>query len=67
MQTVPCILHCENQVGIKIIAMNLMEGYSNTEVGLTLNEISATKKKQRCEEYIRRIQQIINTKILGDE
>jgi hypothetical protein len=45
MQAVPCILHCENRVGIKIFTMISIEGYSNAEAGLILNEISATNKK----------------------
>jgi hypothetical protein len=58
MQAVPCILHCENQVGIKILTMISMEGYSNAEAGLILNEISETSKQKHCEEYILQIWQM---------
>jgi len=67
LQAVPCILHCENRVCLKILTMLLIEGYSNAEAGLILRYFNALNKKARREEYIKRIQRIINTKILGDE
>jgi hypothetical protein len=33
MQAVPCILHCENRVSIKILTMLLIEGSSNVQAG----------------------------------
>jgi hypothetical protein len=45
MQAVPCILHCENRVCLKILTMILVEGYSNAESGVILSSISATSKK----------------------
>jgi hypothetical protein len=67
VQAVPCILHCENRACLKIFTMLLIEGYSNAEAGLILQDVGASNKKTCCEEYIKRIQDIINKKILGDE
>jgi hypothetical protein len=47
--------------------MLLLEDHSNAEAGLILSDFNARNKKARCEEYIKRIQIKINTKILGDE
>jgi hypothetical protein len=41
MQVVPCILHFEKRVCLKILTMLLIEGYSNAEAGLILNDINA--------------------------
>jgi hypothetical protein len=46
--------------------MLLLEGYSNAEAGLILNDFNSRNKKARCTEYIQCLQ-IINTKILVDE
>jgi hypothetical protein len=64
MPAVPCILHCENCVCLKIITMLLIEGFLNAEAGLILNHISAKNKKK---EYIHQMQNIISKEILGDE
>ncbi len=45
MQAMPCILHCENRVCLKILTMILIEGYSNAESGVILSSVSATSKK----------------------
>ncbi len=67
MQAVPCILHCENQVCLKISMLILIEGCPNAEAGLILNHASARGKKIRYKEYISQIQNTIKKKILGDE
>jgi hypothetical protein len=67
LQAVPCILHCENRVCLKILTMLVIEGYSNAEAGLILNEFNARNKKARRDKFIKCLQTIINTKILGDE
>jgi hypothetical protein len=66
MQAVPCILHCENRVCIKIITMIICEGFSNAEAGHILTEVG-NNKKNRVQAYIKQLEKIINTKILGDE
>jgi hypothetical protein len=67
LQAVPCILHCENRVCLKILTMLVIEGYSNAEARLILSEFNARNKKASGEEYSTCLQKIINTKILGDE
>jgi len=64
---VPCILHCENWVCLKILTILQTVGFSNAEAGLMLNDVNARSKNICCKEYIHRIQNIINKKILGDE
>jgi hypothetical protein len=67
LQAVPCILHCENRVCLKILTMIISEGLSNAETGRILTNISCTSKKLRMEAFISELQRIINTEILGDE
>jgi hypothetical protein len=66
MQAVPCILHCENRVSIKILTMLLIEGFSNAQAGTILREYS-NSKKNRCNRYVDMVQHIMNTQLLGDE
>jgi hypothetical protein len=47
--------------------MLVIEGYSNAEAGLILSEFNARNKKARHDKFIKCLQTIINTKILGDE
>jgi len=37
MNCIPCILHCENRVGLKILSMLLIEGISNAKKGLLVS------------------------------
>jgi hypothetical protein len=45
----------------------LIEGYSNADAGPILSDFNMRNKKARREEYIKHLQKIVNTKILGDE
>ena len=42
------------------------EGFSNAEAGHILTEVG-NNKKNRVQAYIKQLEKIINTKILGDE
>jgi hypothetical protein len=66
MQAVPCILHCENRVAIKILTMLLIEGFSNAQAGNIMRQYG-NSKKNRCKHYIDMVQRIMNTQLLGDE
>ncbi|KAL7580072.1 hypothetical protein ACA910_005057 [Epithemia clementina (nom. ined.)] len=61
MKTVPCILHTENRMGIKILTMLLIEGL--------LNALKEATRGEQCaaEEFIAAIKEIVNTKIFGDD
>jgi hypothetical protein len=65
LQAVPCILHCENRVCIKIIPMCLIEGFSNAQAGKIFLDVGKSKKK-RCNAYAKQVEKILNTEILGD-
>jgi hypothetical protein len=39
LHKIPCILHCENRVGIKLLTMILIEGFSNVQQGLIFSNI----------------------------
>jgi hypothetical protein len=64
LQGVVCILHLENRVGLKSIESILRSGMSNAMQGkLAWTTSSGVKKRQ--EEYINRITNIVQTRILG--
>lgn len=65
MQAIPCILHMENRVGIKVITMLLIRGLSNVKEGVLYSEHRSVSK--RIELYINDVTNIVSTKILGDE
>jgi hypothetical protein len=64
MQAVVCVLHLENRVGLKSIESILRSGLSNAIDG-KLEWVVSNAKKTRQEEYISRVTDIIQTKILG--
>lgn len=61
----PCILHCENRVGIKLLTMLLIEGFSNVQQGLIFGHIRGMH--DRIIAFAERIQSILNNEIIGDE
>ncbi|KAL7568549.1 hypothetical protein ACA910_002661 [Epithemia clementina (nom. ined.)] len=61
LNTVLCILHAENRMGINILTMLLVEGLSEYVQRSSLGERSAVL------EFVQKLEEIINTKILGDE
>jgi hypothetical protein len=65
MQAIPCILHMENRVGIKVITMLLIRGLSNVKEGILYSQHKSMSK--RIEMYIEDVTKIVSTKILGDE
>jgi hypothetical protein len=62
---IPCILHAENRIGIKILTMILMEGFSNALEKIIFSNISSAK--DRITAYAEKIQEMLNHEILGDE
>jgi hypothetical protein len=65
LHKVPCILHLEKRVGIKLLTMLLLEGFSNAQLGLIFSQIRS--ELDRIKAFAERIQEIFNTCILGDE
>jgi hypothetical protein len=63
IQAIPCILHLENRIGIKILTMLLIEGLSNAKKGLLYNHIVA--EGPRVDLFFRRIADIVNKQVLG--
>ena len=64
LQAVVCILHLENRVGLKSIESILRLGLSNVRAGL-LNWIATTSVNCRQGEYVQRISNVMQNKILG--
>jgi len=64
LQAVPCILHMENRVALKMITVLVLEGIKNVEDGLIFNELHG--EVQRIREYIQAVERIVNESILGD-
>jgi hypothetical protein len=65
LHKIPCILHCEIWVGIKLLTMFLMECFSNVQQGLIFFHIRSIN--DHISVFAGRIQTILNTEILGDE
>jgi hypothetical protein len=65
LHKIPCILHCENRVGLKLLSMLLQEGFANVKKGYLFGHIRS--EKERISAYAQRIENILNTVILGDE
>jgi hypothetical protein len=64
LQAVVCILHLENRVGLKSIESVLRSGLSKAAHG-NLDWTTSTGTKKRQEEYVHRVTDIMQTKILG--
>jgi hypothetical protein len=65
LHKIPCILHCENRVGTKILTMLLLEGFSNAQQGTIFSNV---RSEAECIQlYAERIQILFNNTILGDD
>lgn len=64
LQAVVCILHLENRVGLKSIESILRSGLSNAIHG-KLEWIKSIAIQKRQDEFINRITNIVQTRILG--
>ncbi len=62
LHKIPCILHCENRVGLKLL---LREGFSNVQKGYIFGHIRS--EKECIEAYVKEVERILNTIILGDK
>ena len=65
MQAIPCILHLENRVSLKMITMLIIDGVSAAMEGILLGHLAS--EIERVDEYISMIQLIVNKTILGSE
>ena len=65
LHKIPCILHCENSVGIKLLTMLLIEGFSNAQHGGIFSQFQS--KADHIQAFAERVQYIFSTSILGDD
>ena len=65
IESVPCILHMENRVGLKIFSMLLMEGLSNTIHKLIFEDVQA--EGGRIAAFMSSVHLICNTEIWGTD
>ena len=63
IQAIPCILHLENRVGIKILTMLFIEGLSNAKKGELYNNIRG--EGPRVQMFFQRVAAIVNKQVLG--
>jgi hypothetical protein len=63
IQAIPCILHLENRVGIKILTMLFIEGLSNAKEGKLYLDVPA--EGPRIEMFFKRVATIVNKQVLG--
>ena len=69
MALMPCFMHMETRIGIKILTMLLIKGLSSSQDGRLhpIEYSECTTASQRKQKYLTKIQDIVNTKILGSE
>jgi hypothetical protein len=65
LHKIPCILHLENHVGLKLLKMLLKEGFDNVKEGHYLGHIRS--QTERIMTYIKQIEAIFNNTIFGDD
>ena len=65
MNTIPCVLHMENRVGLKLLTMTLIEGITGASAAPTFNEDIVSTEKVRVQRYIKKVEDVVNTQILG--
>jgi len=66
LTAMPCILHGENHICLKILKMILIEGYSNCLDGSLYSAIRGNGSA-RFDQYVKDVERLINYEILGDE
>ena len=62
---VPCIMHCENRVGIKLLTMLLIEGLSNFQGANFAHLASTRSQKEREQLFVESIEKEVSGNILG--
>ena len=65
INTVPCILHLENRVGLKILTMLLMEGCANVKKQAIFTEFESIDARMKA--FLSAIETYSNTVVLGSE
>lgn len=66
LQLVPCILHLETRVGLKLFTILLEDGLSEYMYGTHAQVNNINSEKERIKLFVNLIETEINTKILGD-
>ncbi|KAL7579093.1 hypothetical protein ACA910_019128 [Epithemia clementina (nom. ined.)] len=61
LNTVPCILHAENRMGIKILETLLIEGLSN------VLKFACRGEKATTMEFVEKVEKIMNNNVFGDK
>jgi hypothetical protein len=64
MSTIPCILHMEMRVGLKILSVLIMKGLSEAKAGRLYSELRS--ENGRVEAYIKEVEHIVNSQMLGN-
>ena len=67
MDAVPCLLHLENRMGIKILSMCLKSGltHAKNDEHDWINEDDRTSVDRKCQAFIEKVEEIVNTQVLG--
>jgi hypothetical protein len=63
LQSIPCILHCENRVNLKILMLILCKGLSDAKKGKILSTFKG--EGRRIDQFLLAVQDIVNKQILG--
>ena len=64
LNAIPCSLHLENRVGLKIITRLLRIGVANAKEG-NLTSCDASTEKKRTDQYIQQVESLLCNSVLG--
>ena len=69
MDTVPCILHMENRMGLKILTTCLRIGLANAKSNVLtwIKEHARPSEDRRCNSFVRAVAALVNTQVLGSK
>ena len=67
MDAVPCLLHLENRMGIKILSMCLKSGLTHTKNDEQdwVKEDDRSSIDRKCQAFVEKVEDVINSSILG--
>ena len=67
MDAVPCLLHLENRMGIKILSMCLKFGLTSTKNDEQewISDQDKNSMEKKCKAFVEKVENILNTSIIG--
>ena len=67
LQCVPCGLHMENRIGLKMIMLALDDGLENALAGKVYADIPANHNRKIFNKFVQDVEHLFNKELLGDQ